>query len=107
MDLCLAVREEDYGGVVSAVVAREFVNAPTNGNGQHTLPNPLVFDSQPADRFAELIPWIMRNLHEDLSINTLARRACMCPSHFNRALQSVFGSAPGEFVATLRDNEAK
>jgi transcriptional regulator GlxA family with amidase domain len=49
----------------------------------------------------------MRNLHEDLSINTLARRACMSPSHFNRAFKSVFGSAPGEFVETLRINEAK
>ncbi len=78
-----------------------------NGNGQHKLPSPLVFDSQPADRFAELIPWIMRNLHEDLSINTLARRACMSPSHFNRAFKSVFGSAPAEFVETLRINEAK
>ena len=78
-----------------------------NGNGQHKLPSPLVFDSQPADRFAELIPWIMRNLHEDLSVNTLARRACMSPSHFNRAFKSVFGNTPAEFVETLRINEAK
>jgi transcriptional regulator GlxA family with amidase domain len=49
----------------------------------------------------------MRNLHEDLSVSTLARRACMSPSHFNRAFKSVFGSAPGEFVETLRVNEAK
>ena len=27
--------------------------------------------------------------------------------HFNRAFKSVFGSAPGEFVETLRINEAK
>jgi transcriptional regulator GlxA family with amidase domain len=78
-----------------------------NGNGQHKLPNPLVFDSQPADRFAELIPWMMRNLHEDLSVNTLACKACMSPSHFNRAFKSVFGSAPAEFVENLRINEAK
>jgi transcriptional regulator GlxA family with amidase domain len=89
------------------VVAREFVSAQTNGNGHHKLPIPLVFDSQPADRFAELIPWIMRNLHEDLSVNALARRACMSPSHFNRAFKSVFGSTPGEFVETLRVNEAR
>jgi transcriptional regulator GlxA family with amidase domain len=89
------------------VVAQEFVTAPMNGNGHHKLPNPLVFDSQPADRFAELIPWIMRNLHEDLSVNTLARRACMSPSHFNRAFKSVFGSALAEFVENLRVNEAK
>ena len=107
IDLSLALIEEDYGRHVSSGVAQDFVSAPTNGNGKHKLPRPLVFDSQPADRFAELIPWIMRNLHEDLSINTLARRACMSPSHFNRAFKSVFGSAPGEFVETLRINEAK
>jgi transcriptional regulator GlxA family with amidase domain len=82
IDLSLALIEEDYGRHVASVVAQDFVSAPMNGNGQHKLPSPLVFDSQPADRFAELVPWIMRNLHEDLSINTLARRACMSPSHF-------------------------
>ncbi len=107
IDLSLALIEEDYGRHVASVVAEEFVSAPMNGNGQHKLPSPLVFNSQPADRFAELIPWIMRNLREDLSINTLARRACMSPSHFNRAFKSLFGSAPGEFVETLRINEAK
>src|SRR5438876_9686848 len=107
IDLSLALIEEDYGRHVSSLVAQEFVSAPTNGNGQHKLSSPLVFDSQPADRFAELIPWIMRNLHEDLSVNALARRACMSPSHFNRAFTGVCGSAPGEFVETLRINEAK
>jgi len=107
IDLSLALIEEDYGHHVASVVAQEFVSAPMNGNGQPKLPSPLVFDSQPADRFAELIPWIMRNLHEDLSVNTLARRACMSRSHFKRAFKSVFGSAPGEFVETLRINEAK
>lgn len=107
IDLSLALVEEDYGRQIASVVAQEFISAPTNGNGHHKLPVPLVFNSQPADRFAELIPWIMQNLHQDLSANTLARRACMSPSHFNRAFKSVFGSAPGEFVETLRINEAK
>ena len=31
----------------------------------------------------------------------------MSPSHFSRAFKSVFGSAPGEFVETLRIDEAK
>jgi transcriptional regulator GlxA family with amidase domain len=106
-NLSLALIEEDYGRHVASLVAAEFVSAPTNGNGHDKLPIPFVFDSQPADRFAELIPWIMRNLHADLSVNALARRACMSPSHFNRAFKSVFGSAPGEFVETLRINEAK
>jgi transcriptional regulator GlxA family with amidase domain len=107
IDLGLALVEEDYGRNVALAVAQEFVMPSANGNGQHKLPSPLVFDSQSADRFAELIPWIMRNLHEDLSVTTLARRACMSPSHFNRAFKSVFGNTPAEFVETLRINEAK
>jgi transcriptional regulator GlxA family with amidase domain len=107
IDLALALIEEDYGRHVALAAAQEFLLPSTNGNGQHKLPTPLVFNSQPADRFAELIPWIMRNLHEDLSVNTLARRACMSPSHFNRAFKSVFGSGPAEFVEILRINEAK
>jgi transcriptional regulator GlxA family with amidase domain len=107
IDLALALIEEDYGRHVALAAAQQFVMPSANGNGQHKLPSPLVFNSQPADRFAELIPWMMRNLHEDLSVNTLARRACMSPSHFNRAFKSVFGNTPAEFVEMLRINEAK
>jgi len=107
LDLALALIEEDYGRHVALAAAQEFVAPSTNGNGQHKLPRPLVFNSQPADRFAELVPWIMRNLQEDLSVHTLARRACMSASHFSRAFKTVFGSTPAEFVETLRINEAK
>ena len=106
IDLSLTLIEEDYGRDVALMLAQEFVGA-SMGNGEYKLPTPLAFNSQPTDRFAELVPWIMRNLGEDLSVNTLARRACMSLSHFNRAFKSVFGSAPGEFVETLRVNEAK
>jgi transcriptional regulator GlxA family with amidase domain len=107
IDLALALIEEDYGRHVALAAAQQFVMPSANRNGQDKLPSPLVFNSQPANRFAELIPWMMRNLHEDLSVNTLARRACMSPSHFNRAFKSVFGNTPAEFVEMLRINEAK
>jgi transcriptional regulator GlxA family with amidase domain len=107
VDLALALIEEDYGRHVALAAAQDFIAPSPNGNGDHKLLSPLVFDSQPADRFAELIPWIMHNLQGDLSVNALARRACMSSSHFNRAFKSVFGSAPAEFVETLRINEAK
>ncbi len=107
IDLSLALIEQDYGRHVASVVAQEFVSVPINGDAKRKLPNPVVFDSQPADRFSELIPWIMRNLQADLSTNVLARKACMSPSHFNRAFKSVFGNTPAEFVEALRINEAK
>jgi len=107
VDLSLALIEEDYGRQVALAAAQEFVTLSANGNGQQKLPKPAAFNSQPADRFAELVPWIMRNLHEDLSVNALARRACMSPSHFTRAFKSVFGSTPADFVENLRLNEAR
>jgi transcriptional regulator GlxA family with amidase domain len=106
MDLSLALIEEDYGRQVALVAAQELV-MPLNGNGEKGFSRPLQFDSQPTDRFANLVPWIMRNLHEDLSVNALARRACMSPSHFTRAFKGVFGTTPAEFVENLRLNEAK
>jgi transcriptional regulator GlxA family with amidase domain len=99
--------EEDYGQYVAVAAAQEFVVASVNGNGQDKLPRPVVFDSKPANRFAELVPWIIQNLQGDLSVHALARRVGMSPSHFNRAFKSVFGSTPAEFVETLRVNEAK
>jgi transcriptional regulator GlxA family with amidase domain len=107
VDLSLALIEEDYGRHVALATAQEIVIPPISRNGQQGVPKPAVFNSQPADRFAELVAWILRHLHEDLSVNNLARRACMSPSHFNRAFKSVFGSTPADFVENLRLNEAK
>jgi len=107
VDLSLALIEEDYGRHVALATAQEIVTPPINRNGQQDVPKPAVFSSQPSDRFAELVAWILRHLHEDLSVDALARRACMSPSHFNRAFKSVFGSTPAEFVENLRLNEAK
>ena len=108
IDLSLALIEEDYGRSVALAAAQELgTPAFTHRNGEKELSRPLTFNSQPTDRFAELVPWIMRNLHGDLSVNTLARRACMSPSHFNRAFKSVLGSTPTEFVESLRLNEAR
>ena len=108
IDLSLALIEEDYGWHVAFAAAQELgMPRLTHRNGQKELSRPLTFDSQPTNRFAELVAWILRNLHEDLSVNVLARRACMSPSHFNRAFKSVLGSTPTEFVENLRVNEAR
>ena len=107
VDLSLALIEEDYGCHVALAAVQELGMPLPDRNGHTEFSKPLAFDSQPINRFAELVPWIMRNLHGDLSVNTLARRACMSPSHFNRAFKSVLGSTPAAFVENLRLNEAR
>jgi transcriptional regulator GlxA family with amidase domain len=54
IDLSLALIEEDYGRPVALAAAQELVT-PLNRNGEKEFSRPLQFDSQPTDRFAELV----------------------------------------------------
>lgn len=107
VDLALALTAEDYGEQVARSVGRELMTylAPDR-SGEEQIPH-QGFGRETVDRFGDLVAWIMRHLHDDLTVEVLARRACMCPAHFTRSFKSVFGSTPGEFVENLRLNEAK
>jgi transcriptional regulator GlxA family with amidase domain len=56
---------------------------------------------------ADLVSWMLRNLHADLSVQTLARKAGMEPGHFSKTFKSIFGAPPVDFVRNLRLNEAR
>ena len=107
IDLSLALIEEDYGRHVAIAAAQELVTPLTRPRSRRRFSEPSTVDSQPTDRFAELVAWIMRHLDADLSVETLARRACISERHFSRAFKSVFGTSPAEFVENLRLNEAR
>lgn len=107
INLSLALIREDYGPHVAQSVERELVLYPTLSDGRDPALDRTAAESLPNERFADLVPWIVRNLHSDLSVEVLARRACMCPSHFSKAFKSVFGEPPRLFVENLRLNEAR
>jgi transcriptional regulator GlxA family with amidase domain len=104
LNLALAMIEEDYGAHVAAAVRRDLT---ITAAAPEQAPATALSDRGPNERFADLVPWIVRNLDGDLSVETLARRACMCPSHFSKAFKSVFGQPPKVFVENLRLNEAR
>lgn len=107
VDLALALIEEDYGQQVALSVRRDLMLylGPANLPNEHMQIQK--YESQPIDRFGDLVAWMMRNLDQNLTIEALARQAGMCPAHFTRAFKSVFGATPGEFVENLRLNEAR
>ena len=105
VNLSLAMIREDYGPYVAQAVQSELFLDRTNPEGKEAEGGPL--DRRPNERFADLIPWIVRNLHGDLSVEILARRACMSPNHFSKAFKSVFGQPPKLFIENLRLNEAR
>ncbi len=107
IDLSLALVEEDLGPQLALAVARMLVVYLKRDGGQEQYSEPLRFQTRSDDRFSELAAWMAGHLHEDLSVEVLAGRACVCGRHFSRRFKHVFGTTPAAFVEDLRLNEAR
>lgn len=107
IDLSLALIEEDFGPRVALAVARELVVYLKRPGGQEQFSEPLQFQTQSCDRFADLAAWMRSHLRQDLSIEELAERACLSPRHFSRRFKEVFGVTPATFVEDMRLHEAR
>ena len=107
IDLALALIEEDFGTRVALAVARELVVFLKRPGGQAQFSEPLQFQTEAADSFGDLVTWMYGHLQEDLTVNALAKRACLCPRHFSRRFRKSFLRTPAVFVEDLRLNEAR
>lgn len=107
IDLALALIEEDFGPEVALSVARELVVYMKRPGGQEQYSEPLQFQLQSRSRFADLLPWMLAHLDEDLSVDVLAERISLCPRQLSRRFVREFGSSPASFVRRLRLDEAR
>jgi transcriptional regulator GlxA family with amidase domain len=107
IDLSLALIEEDHGPKLALAVARELVMYVKRSGEQEQYSEPLRFQTQATDRFSDIVAWIVAHLHENLSVEILAERACCSVRHFSRLFKSVFGNTPADFVEELRLTEAR
>jgi len=107
VDLTLSLIEEDYGPAVALAVARDLVVFLKRSGGQKQYSEPLEFQVQSSDRFADLASWMIEHLRSDLSLEALARRVCLSPRQFIRRFKDAFGGTPAKFVESLRLDEAR
>jgi len=106
VDLALALIEEDYGPRVALTIARELVLYFKRPGCQNQQSEILQFQSKSVSRLSELTTWIASHLNDNLSVELLAARACLCPRHFTRRFKMEFGISPADFVERLRLDEA-
>ncbi|HEX4682500.1 MAG TPA: helix-turn-helix domain-containing protein [Gemmatimonadaceae bacterium] len=106
IDLALAMVEEDLGPEAALAVAREMVVYLKRSGGQNQYSEPLRFQVEAGDRFADLAAWVATHLRADLSVDVLAKRACLSVRHFSRAFTERFGVTPAAFVEEARLKEA-
>jgi transcriptional regulator GlxA family with amidase domain len=107
IDLSLSLIEEDYGPRVAMTVARDLVVYLKRSGGQEQYSEPLQFQTQSVSRLSDVTTWIISHLSENLSVEVLAAKACLCPRHFCRRFKREFGHSPAEFVESLRLDEAR
>ena len=107
IDLALALIEEDHGAHLAIRVAREMVVHQKRAGGQQQYSEPLRYQAEHQDRFGEVASWLTSHLADDLSVETLARRACLSPRHFSRRFKQAFRTTPGDFVERARLDEAR
>jgi transcriptional regulator GlxA family with amidase domain len=107
IDLSLALIEDDFGSEVALSVARELVVYMKRPGTQEQYSGPLQFQVESRSRFADLVPWMTSHLEENLSVESLAGRASLCPRQFSRRFTQEFGSSPASFVRRLRLDEAR
>ena len=106
VDLALAMIEDDLGPEAALAVAREMVVYVKRSGGQHQYSEPLRFQVQATDRFADLAAWIPTHLKSDLSVEALAERAYLSVRQFTRAFRDRFDTTPAAFVEETRLTEA-
>jgi transcriptional regulator GlxA family with amidase domain len=107
IDLVLALIQDDCGQHTALGVARELVLYLKRPGGQEQFSEPLQVQTKATERFADIVSWIASNLHGDLSVDTLAGKAALCPRHFRRRFQSSFGCGPAAFVQEMRLGETR
>jgi transcriptional regulator GlxA family with amidase domain len=106
VEMVLGLIEEDYGKGIALSVARELVLRLRPIADQESSINVFNFDYGPADRLADLPAWISSHLDENLSVEALAERACLCSRHFRRLFKKTFEITPAAFVERVRIAEA-
>jgi transcriptional regulator GlxA family with amidase domain len=107
IDLSLALIEEDYGRQLALNLARELVVHLKRAGGQEQYSEPLQFQVESCDRFADLPAWILSHLSHNLSVDALAERAGMSRRNFTRLFHKTFGTTASQFVAEARITEAR
>jgi transcriptional regulator GlxA family with amidase domain len=100
IDLCLHLISKDHGAAAAAAVARGMVLGPHRTAGQAQIveaPGPRYDDGIDA-----LLDWARGNLHEDLSIESLARRALLSRRSFARRFRAATGTSPYAWILDQR-----
>src|SRR5688572_20491975 len=108
IDLALALVQEDCGRQVAMSVARQLVVYMKRPGGQTQFSELLQAQAASTEPFAELHDWLTNHLHDEtLSVEVLAKRACMSARNFARVYKTKTGRTPAKTIELFRLETAR
>lgn len=104
MDLCLHIVRHDFGHRIANKVARRLVMSPYRAGGQAQFVDlPINYQTT---RLGDALNWALINLSKDISIDELAKQACMSRRSFDRQFRSTMAISPKQWLIQLRIHHA-
>ncbi len=101
IDACLHLLRQEIGAELTNRVARRMVVPPQRDGGQaQFIDRPLPHGG--ADSLTVVVDWAMEHLGEDLTVESLARRAHMSERTFARRFKAEQGATPAAWLARQR-----
>jgi transcriptional regulator GlxA family with amidase domain len=108
IDLALALVQEDCGRQIAMSVARQLVVYMKRPGGQTQFSELLQAQAASSEPFAELHDWLTNHLHDEtLSVEVLAKRACMSARNFARVYKTKTGRTPAKTIELFRLETAR
>jgi AraC family transcriptional activator FtrA len=101
VDLCLHIIRKDYGAEIANRVAKRWVVPPHRDGGQSQYVTEAMHDDSTTG-LAPLLEWAQGNLHRELTIPELARRAHMSERSFARHFRAATGTTPHQWLVHQR-----
>jgi transcriptional regulator GlxA family with amidase domain len=101
LDLCLHLVRRDFGAAVAAHTARLSVMPLEREGGQAQF---IEHQATPDDgtSLAPLLRWLGKNLSQELTLSTIARKAAMSPRSLSRHFHQQTGETPAQWVLAAR-----
>lgn len=101
IDAALHIVRKEYGAAATNVIARRMVVPPQREGGQSQYIDAPVSEFT-SDSFAIVTEWMLENLHEDLTVDQLARKALMSSRTFARRFRAEMGTTPAAWLNRQR-----
>jgi AraC family transcriptional regulator, transcriptional activator FtrA len=108
IDVSLHIVRLDHGAEVANMIARRMVVPPHRDGGQaQFISQPVAATSATGGGLASALDWIIANLDQPLTIETMATEAMMSPRTFARRFLSEVGETPLQWLIRQRVHRAQ